>query len=119
MILFFAFSYLSAKNQGDTDLIRKWYLNKYFVESVAYEPEKKEKDDFIEFKSNGTFEAQSEGIIEKGTWMPNQSGGYLELKDESGQTFKVYIISITEDVLILRYDIPEISDIQVKYVSNK
>lgn len=96
-------------------LCKKWHLDKYIIDAIEYEPEKKEKDDYIYFNIDGSYRTISEGTFEQGTWIVNMNGGYIILKNDKEQTFKVYIISILSEVLMLRYDIQGIGDIDVKY----
>ena len=96
-------------------LFNKWYLDTYKVESIAYPTSKKEKNDYIIFKEDMTFTSKSEGKEEQGTFILNTNGNYVLMIDDNGEKIKVYIISISNKSLILKYDIGEIRDVEVHY----
>jgi len=96
-------------------LFNTWCLDIYKIESIDYQPHKKEKDDYILFKKDMTFISKSEGIEEKGTFILNTNGAYIVMSDKNGGDIKAYIISISKKSLILKYDINEIRDVEVHY----
>jgi hypothetical protein len=96
-------------------LFNTWFLETYKIDSKDYPPNKKEKDDYILFKEDMTYTSKSEGKEEKGTYILNTNGAYVLMIDEKGQKIKAYIISISKRVLVLKYDINEISDVEVHY----
>ena len=67
-----------AQDIDKDKLIKTWFLDKYKIDSKDYAPTKKEKDDYIIFNADMTFESKSEGKIEKGTWILNSNGSYIE-----------------------------------------
>ncbi len=99
-------------------LFNMWHLDTYKIEGKEYPPEKKEKGDFILFEEDMTFVSKSEGKQEEGTFILNTNGAYIEMIDKNGEKLKAYIISITKENLILKFDIKEIRDIEVHYSSN-
>lgn len=117
------FAILSAngfsQNLSKDILCKKWMLEKYIIDSITYGPEKKEKNDFILLDAEGHFKTLSEGETEQGTWIVNLNGGYIILKNDTGETYKAYISFVSSEVLILKYDIEEIRDIEVRYKSQK
>jgi hypothetical protein len=113
------FTITNARQVNEQMLCKKWCLDKYIIDYTKYEPEKKEQEDYICFDPDGNYTALSEGETEHGTWGLNINGSYIILKDETGQVYKVFIVSITAEVLILRYSIKEIRDVEVKYKSEE
>ncbi|MFT5250794.1 MAG: hypothetical protein ACI93P_002537 [bacterium] len=96
-------------------LFNTWFLDTYKIDSKDYPPKKKEKDDYIHFKEDMTYTSKSEGKEEKGTYILNTNGAYVLMIDENGKKIKAYIISISKIALVLKYDINEISDVEVHY----
>jgi len=114
---------MTAKGQSDSQkgepnlLFNKWYLKKYVVEGQNYPTDKKEKGDYLLLKEDFTFSSKSEGEEEKGKYIFNTNGAYILMIDKNGEKVKVYIVSISKQSLILKYDIDEIKDIEVHYSS--
>jgi hypothetical protein len=84
---------------------------------MEFPPNKREKGDYILFDEDMTYTSTSEGKVEEGTFILNTSGAYVLMIDKKGDKIKAYIISISKNSLILKYDIDEISDIEVHYNS--
>ncbi|MFT4734506.1 MAG: hypothetical protein ACI9K1_001463 [Arcticibacterium sp.] len=102
--------------QGEKKVIfNKWHLDGYVVEGKKHAPSNKEREDYILFREDMTFASKSEGQDEKGTYILNTNGAYVLLIDENGEKIKAYIISISKQSLILKYDFDEIRDIEVHY----
>jgi hypothetical protein len=102
--------------QSETNMLfNTWFLDTYKIESMEFPPNKREKGDYILFKEDMTYTSTSEGKEEEGTFILNTSGAYVLMVDEKGDKIKAYIISISKNSLILKYDINEIRDIQVHY----
>ena len=104
--------------QDETNLLfNMWRLDTYKIENKDYPPNKKEKGDYILFKKDMTYTSKSEGKEDQGTFILNTNGAYIVMSDKNGEKLKVYIISISNKSLILKYDINEIRDIEVHYNS--
>ncbi len=102
--------------QSETNMLfNTWFLETYKIDSKDYPPDKKEKDDYILFKEDMTYMSKSEGKEEKGTFILNTNGAYVLMIDKKGKKIKAYIISISKRALVLKYDIPEINDVEVHY----
>jgi hypothetical protein len=106
-----------AQDDKTTPLINIWYLDTYVMDGQEYEPEKKEKDDYILFKEDMTYTSKSEGTEEAGTFILNNNGAYILMSDKNGEKIKAYIISVSKKSLILKYDMNEIRDVEVHYNS--
>ena len=109
--------YIYAQNLEKSDLFQTWYLDKYGDENDYYEVPKWEKEDYMILKDDMTFEIKTEGEIGKGTWMLNTNGTYLEIKYDSGELEKIYIIYATSRTLVLMFDIDEYREMEAHYVS--
>ena len=117
LILISSIYYISAQEIKKDDLIKMWDLNSYKIGDKEYPPTNKEKDDYIHFKEDMTFDSMSEKKKESGTWMLNINGGYIIMVDDKGEKTKVYITTLTTNKLVLRFDIEEIRDIEIQYSS--
>jgi hypothetical protein len=105
--------------QNETNMLyNTWFLDTYKIESMDFPPNKREKGDYILFNEDMTYTSTSEGEEEEGTFILNTSGAYVLMVDEKGDKVKAYIISISKNSLILKYDISEISDVEVHYNSS-
>ncbi|AFU70362.1 hypothetical protein P700755_003785 [Psychroflexus torquis ATCC 700755] len=105
--------------QSETNMLyNTWFLDTYKIESMEFPPNKREKGDYILFNEDMTYTSTSEGNVEEGTFILNTSGAYVLMVDEKGDKVKAYIISISKNSLILKYDINEISDVEVHYNSS-
>lgn len=107
-----------AQESETNMLFNTWFLDTYKIENKEYPPSKREKDDYILFTQEMTYTSKSEGKEEKGSFILNTSGAYILMIDEKGYKIKVYIISISQKSLILKYDINEMRDIEVHYNSS-
>ena len=96
-------------------LFNTWFLETYKIDSKDYPPNKREKDDYIRFKDDMTYTSKSDGKEEKGTYILNTNGAYVLMLDGNGKKVKAYIISLSKRTLVLKYDIDEISDVEVHY----
>jgi hypothetical protein len=96
-------------------LCNKWQLDSYSVLGKKYAPHKNEKDDFIHFKENRTFTSKSAGKKEKGNYLLNTNGASVLMTTSNGDTTKAYILSISQESVVLKYDVPEINEVEVHY----
>ncbi len=96
-------------------LLNTWKLNTYVIKGKKYPPTKKEKHDFISFKSDMSFVSKTEGKEEQGTFMLNINGSYVELIDAYNNKLKATITSLTQEKLVLIFDIKELREVEVHY----
>ncbi len=120
--VFIAFSVLSmhctyAQKIDKNDLFNTWYLDKYADENDYYKVPKAEQEDYILLKDDMTFESKTEGEPREGTWMLNTNGTYIEIKYESGESEKMYIIYAASRTLVVMYDVDEYRELEAHYVS--
>jgi len=102
--------------QNETNMLfNTWVLETYKIDSKDYPPNKREKDDYIRFKDDMTYTSKSDGQEENGTYILNTNGAYVLMLDGNGKKVKAYIISLSKKTLVLKYDIDEISDVEVHY----
>ena len=103
-ILILAFN-LNAKSQTKLDFCKKWNLAGYVYWGITFSPEETEKNDYLNFKENGTFNSIDEGKSEKGTWKWNIENNSLYLYDNKSKEpliFKVIEVTKTELILLLK-----------------
>ncbi len=107
-----------AQQSDINQLCNMWHLETYIVNGKKYPPNKKERDDFILFTEDLNFTSKSESKQEEGTYILNTNGAYVLMIDKKGEELKAYIISITKNNLILKFDINEIRDVEFHYNSS-
>lgn len=119
IVLTFAFGNKTNAQEGkNIPLFNMWHLKAYVVDGKTYDPKRKEKNDFILFQEDMTFVSKSEGREEEGTFMLNTNGSYVMMVDTKGEKLKAYIVSMTKETLVLKFDIEEIRDVEVHYKSH-
>lgn len=108
-----------AQKIDKDNLFKIWYLDKYADEEDYYKVPKTEQGDYILLKEDMIFESKTEGEIQAGTWMLNTNGTYIEMRHDSGELEKMYIIYSTSRTLVLMYDVDEYRELEAHYVSCK
>ena len=117
-LLLFTMGITTYAQQIETNrLLNNWHLDTYVISGKKYAPNKKEKEDFILFNDDMSFISKSEGKQENGIYIFIRNGAYIVMTDENGETLKANIISLTKKHLVLKFDIDEMSAIEVHYNS--
>jgi hypothetical protein len=117
-LLLFTMGITTYAQQIETNrLLNNWHLDTYVISGKKYAPNKKEKEDFMLFNDDMSFISKSEGKQENGIYIFNKNGAYIVMTDENGETLKANIISLTKKHLVLKFDIDEMSTIEVHYNS--
>lgn len=117
-ILILAFN-LNAKSQTKLDFCKKWNLVGYVYWGITYPPEESEKNDYLNFKENGTFVGVDEGKSENGTWKWDLKNKKLILfYSKSSKPVVFEIIKVTHNELILLLKDKEDS-ITLKFLAEK
>ncbi len=114
MTMLFSMSGCAQGTQKEL-LCHKWELHAYHIENKIYPPEKKEREDYIQFKDDITFISRSEGVIEKGYYTLNSKDNYIEFKGITKGVLIAYIISVDVKTLVLKYDIKELKELEIIY----
>ncbi|MFT6335326.1 MAG: hypothetical protein ACI86M_001455 [Saprospiraceae bacterium] len=109
--------YHITSSQGSSitiqNLSKKWKLDKYKVSFFSEDPAQNEKDDYINLKSDLTFESISEGEFGVGSWRLNGKKKRIYLSKENEEGEIVFIIDkLRTKKLILIIDDPSDSDAQ-------
>ena len=117
-ILILAFS-LNAKSQTKLDFCKKWNLVGYIYWGITFSPEETEKNDYLKFKEDGTFNSVDEGKLENGTWKWDSKNKSLHLYDnKSNEPLIFEVIKVTNNELILLLTDKKDS-IKLKYLAEK
>lgn len=117
-ILILAFN-LNAKSQTKLDFCKKWNLEGYIYWGVTFSPEETEKNDYFNFKEDGTFISVDEGKLENGTWKWDLKNKKLILfYSKSSKPVVFEIIKVTHNELILLLKDKEDS-ITLKFLAEK
>ncbi|QKX03627.1 hypothetical protein HN014_01415 [Aquimarina sp. TRL1] len=116
LVLVFSVNYLAAQLAGKEQcLFEQWELAYYKIGNEKYPPSKKEKKDYLNLGTDMKFISMSEEEIDRGTWLFNTNGSYIEMQNSKGEKLKAHIISITSKNLVLQFDIDELRAIEVHY----
>jgi len=107
----------NAQKLSHGALCKKWYLEKYEVMWVDYEPEEKEKNDYILLNKNMSYQAVSEGEFSEGKWSFNDEENYFILYDENNEGLKFIVETLKKDRLVVVIDIKELKDIDIHYIN--
>lgn len=101
-----------------TNLCKKWKLEKYEIFFIDYDVEPNEKNDYINLKSNMTFESIDEGKYGTGTWLfiNTKDERVLILKSEEGE-IRLLIKELRKDRLVLIIDDDELIDLKIHFIN--
>jgi hypothetical protein len=100
-------------------LCKKWYLEKYQVMYVDYEPDEKEKNDYILLKGDMTYESMDEGEKTAGKWTFNVENKYITMFNEKGVGIKINIDKLSIYEMVLNMDIKEMEGVDIQYTTKK
>jgi hypothetical protein len=107
-------SSLSANSTiNKTLLLKKWKLSHYEVFGERATPEANEKNDFIQFKKDGTFSGISEGKKDSGKYSLSNSSIVLSKNGGKGK-LKMNVKKLSKSSLVVVLDLPE--DPDAKYL---
>jgi len=100
-IIIFVFN-LNVKGQSKTDFCEKWNLEGYIYWGITFSPEDNEKNDYLNFNENGTFNSVDEGKSENGTWKWDSNSKSLYLYNrETNEPLVFKVIELTKAKLII------------------
>jgi hypothetical protein len=95
-------------------LLKKWNLNHYELFGSDFDPETKEKKDYVHFQKGGIYSSVSEGVFEKGYYTLDKQTIIMTNSKEGGQ-LKLVIKNLTATTLSVAIDDPNDSD--AKYLT--
>jgi len=96
--LFFSFS---VNAQTKNDFCKKWYLKGYVYWGFTFSQDDNEKNDYLNFSSDGKYSAINEGKYETGTWTWKSSDKKLYLVDSKNNKSTLQVEKITTNELIV------------------
>ena len=108
-----------SQNLNKKTLCKKWYLEKYEVMWVDYEPKEKEKNDYIHLKSDMSYVSVEEGVKSSGKWTYNASKKHFTMFDKKGTGLKINVDELKANKMILNIEIKELEGLDVHYTTNK
>ena len=100
-------------------LCKKWYLEKYEIMWVDYEPEAKEKNDYILLKTDMTYVSVDEGVLTTGSWTFNNDEKFFTLYNQSKEGLKIVVDELSINKLVLNLAIKEMKGVDIHYTANK
>jgi len=108
-----------SQNLNKETLCKKWYLEKYKVMRVDYEPEEKEKNDYILLKSDMTYVSVNEGVKSSGKWSYKDDKNYFTMYNKKGEGLKILVDELKANKMVLNIDIKEMDGVDIHYVTRK
>jgi hypothetical protein len=100
-------------------LSKKWYLEKYEVMWVDYEPDEKEKNDYLLLKSDMTYVSLDKGIETSGKWTFNTEENYFTMFNEKGDGIKMIVDKLSINKMVFKIDIKEMDGVGIHYTTTK
>lgn len=100
-------------------LCKKWYLEKYEVMWVDYEPEEKEKNDYMLLKSDMTYVGLDEGVKTSGKWTFNTEKNYFTMFNGKGEGVKIVVDELSMNKMVLNIDIKEMDGVDIHYTTKE
>ncbi len=101
LLIIFATS-INAKSFSKLDFCEKWDFQGYIYYGMTFSPEENEKNDYLQFYEDGTFDSIDEGENETGTWewMPKRKSLHL-YNSKSNKPLILEVVKLTETALIV------------------
>ncbi len=109
----------SAQNLNKSSICKKWYMSHYEYYWIDFEPEANEKNDYILFNTNLTYESVDEGKKSTGKWSFNAKENNILMYDEKGEHLKLLVKDLDEDKFVFEIDIEEMKGVKIHYSSKK
>ena len=118
LLIFLHISGFSQTVNRET-LCKKWYLEKYEVMWVDYEPDEKEKNDYILLKTDMTYVSVDEGIETSGKWTFNTEKNYFTMFNNKRDGIKITIDKLSINKMVLNIEIKEMDGVDIHYTTKK
>lgn len=112
-------SFAPPKNISKDALCKKWHLEKYEIFWVDYEPEEKERNDYIWLKEDLTYQSIDEGKLTKGKWSFNPKKKTFTLLNQKGEGIDFKIEKLTANKLVVEMDDKEMEDVDIHFTTKK
>lgn len=100
-------------------LCKKWYLEKYQVLWVDYEPDEKEKNDYILLNTDMTYVSVDEGIKTSGKWTFNTEKNYFTMFNNKRDGIKITVDKLSIYKMVLNIEIKEMDGVDIHYTIKK
>lgn len=100
-------------------ICKKWYLHHYEHLWIDYEPEAKEKNDYIQFNTDMTYVSVDEGKKSSGKWLYSAKDKYILMYNEKGKNIKLFIEDLDSDALVFEIDDKELKGVEIHYSRTK
>lgn len=118
LLIFLHISGFSQTVNKET-LSKKWYLEKYEVMWVDYEPDEKEKNDYILLKTDMTYVSVDEGIETSGKWTFNTEKNYFTMFNNKRDVIKMIVDKLSINKMVFKIDIKEMDGVDIHYTTKK
>jgi len=109
----------AAQKISKASLCKKWYLSHYEHMWIDYEPKANEKNDYIWFKDDMTYESVDEGKKTSGKWSFNAKEKHILMYDSKGDYMKLMVEDLNEDEFVFEIDHKDLKGIEIHYSIEK
>jgi hypothetical protein len=86
---------------------------------VDYEPDEKEKNDYLLLKSDMTYVSLDKGIETSGKWTFNIEENYFTMFNEKGDGIKMIVDKLSINKMVFKIDIKEMDGVGIHYTTTK
>ncbi len=118
-ILILLMSFTSPQSISKSSLSKKWYLEKYEIFWVDYEPEEEEKNDYIWLKKDMTYQSMDKGKLSNGKWSLNVKKKTFTLFNKKGEGIAFKIEKLTTKKLVVVMDVEEMKKVKIHFKAKK
>lgn len=107
----------NAQVLNKSTLCKKWYLHHYEYLWKKYQPEAKEKNDYVIFKADMTYVSVDEGEKSTGKWSYNAKGKYILMANQKGESLKLEVDVLNSKEFVFKIDDAELKGLEIHYSS--
>ncbi len=115
----FVFTISNAQDLNKTALCKKWYIHHCRYMWKNYDPEANEKNDYILFNDDMTYESVDEGKKSTGKWTFNAKEKYILMANKEGKKIKLEVEELNSKELVFEIDDKDMKGVDLHYSTQK
>ena len=117
-LFFVTYSVLFAQTSSEL-LIGKWKFAGEETFGVVAEPDSLHSNDFVEFRSDGSYDMMKGGTSGTGTYKLNESPKLIFFTPKDGTTLQYFFKKVTPEYLLIEFQTPDLIRTRYRYESVK